>query len=181
MTIYTIGHGTLEADKFTSLLRGAGIETLVDVRSYPSSRHTPHFGREAMEQWLPDAGIAYWWLSCLGGRRKPSGMSRHMALRHESFRAYADHMETDGFVAGINELIEIADRPTAYMCCESVYWKCHRRMISDYLTMARGIEVLHIMHDGRLRPHVATDGVRAEGDGLVYDVGATPMLNLQPR
>jgi len=176
-TLHTVGHGTLTADAFTTIVDGAGLDRIVDVRSFPGSRRNPQFGREAMERWLPDAGIGYVWMVDLGGRRRPVADSKHVALRHDSFRAYADHMETDEFLAGVEDLLSlVGDEAAAVMCSESVWWRCHRRLLADHLALVRGVEVLHLMHDGRLTPHPATDGVRLAGGALVYDVGVTPRL-----
>lgn len=175
MTLYTFGHGTLEQDSFATLLLDAGLKELVDVRSYPGSRHNPQFGREVMEQWLPDAGVSYTWMRDLGGRRKPVPDSRHVALRHVSFRAYADYMDTPEFVDSIDRLLARGDAQTV-MCSESVWWRCHRRLVADYVTLVRDIPVVHLMHDGRLMEHKATDGVRRDGGGLTYDVGVTGAL-----
>src|SRR5687767_10965285 len=100
VVVSTVGHGTLPAETFSGLLAGAGLGRVVDVRSFPGSRHNPQYGREEMERWLPDAGIDYRWLRALGGRRRPVAASRHIALQHDAFRAYADHMETPEFLAG---------------------------------------------------------------------------------
>ena len=126
------------------------------------------------------AGLGYVWMRDLGGRRRPVKGSKHVALRHDAFRAYADYMETPAFLAGVDELLAIADsESTAVMCSESVWWRCHRRLLADHLVLVRGIDVDHLMHDGRLTPHVLTDGVRLADDGaLVYDVGATPPLSV---
>jgi uncharacterized protein (DUF488 family) len=171
-TVWTIGHGTLAAEALVALLRSVPIRRLVDVRSFPGSRHNPQFGREKMERWVPEAGIDYRWLRDLGGRRRPSPESRHVALRHEAFRAYADHMDTPAFAAGVDELLELAAaEPTAVMCSESVWWRCHQRLLADHLVLVRRVPVVHVMHDGRLVDHPPTDGVRLDGDGrLVYDV-----------
>jgi len=175
-TLHTIGHGTLSADAFASLLDGAGVGRVVDVRSFPGSRHNPQFGREEMELWVPTAGLGYVWMRDLGGRRRPVEGSKHVALRHDAFRAYADYMETPAFLAAVDELLAIADSESAaMMCSESVWWRCHRRLLADHLVLVRRITVVHLMHDGRLTAHVPTDGVRLADEGsLVYDVGATP-------
>jgi uncharacterized protein (DUF488 family) len=179
LAIHSVGHGTLPAEELTALLREAGIARVVDVRSFPGSRRNPQYGREAMERWLPTNGIAYGWLPSLGGRRRGVEGSRHVALRHPSFRAYADHMETAEFRSGVGELIRLAEHePTAAMCSESVWWRCHRRLIADHLVLLRGLEVTHLMHDGRLSPHRPTEGVRVDGGELVYDAGSTPPLPL---
>lgn len=181
-SILTVGHGTLAADALLELLQGAGVAHLVDVRSYPGSRRNPQFGREAMEAWVPAAGIEYSWRRELGGRRRPVAGSRHGALRVEAFRAYADHMETEGFRTGVDHLIaDAADTPSAVMCSESVWWRCHRRLLADHLTLVRGVDVRHLMHDGRAHPHRVTDGARLDGGDVVYDIDTTePLPGLGP-
>jgi uncharacterized protein (DUF488 family) len=176
-TVRTVGHGTLASEVFTSLLDGAHIECVADVRSFPGSRHNPQFGRQEMERWMPAASIGYVWMPNLGGRRRPAEGSKHVALRHISFRAYADYMETPDFLTGVEALVMLADeRSTAVMCSESVWWRCHRRLLADYLVLVRRVNVDHLMHDGRLTPHIITDGARLDGGVLIYDVEATPPL-----
>jgi uncharacterized protein (DUF488 family) len=168
--LYTVGHGTLPAEVFASLLDGAHLTCVADVRSFPGSRHNPHFGREEMERWVPEMGIGYVWIRALGGRRRSVGESKHVALRNDGFRAYADYMGTPEFLAGVEELLVLAaSDPTAVMCSESVWWRCHRRLLADYLVLVRGVNVVHVMHDGRLMPHALTAGVRLADDQLVYD------------
>jgi len=168
--VYTIGHGTLSADELVTLLSDQGVDRLVDIRSFPGSRHNPQFGREEMERWVPEAGIDYRWLRGLGGRRKPTDDSPHVALRHQAFRSYADYMETDDFAAALTELLALAaERPTAIMCSESVWWKCHRRLVSDHLVLVEGVPVRHIMHTGKLIDHPPLAEARIEGSELVYD------------
>ncbi len=175
--VRTVGHGTLSAEAFVSLLDGAGVARVVDVRSFPGSRHNPQFGREQMEQWVPDAGFGYVWIRELGGRRRPISGSKHMALRNGAFRGYADYMETDAFLAGVEDAVALAtSEPSVVMCSESLWWRCHRRLLADHLVLVRGLNVVHLMHDGRLAPHSLTAGVRLAGDALVYDVGCTPAL-----
>ena len=142
----------------------------MDVRAFPGSRRHPHFGREELEQNLPAAGIRYVWEGAsLGGRRKPRSDSLHVALRHPSFRAYADHMETDVFRRGIAELLRLATRSSvAIMCAERLPWQCHRYMISDYL-VAQGISVEHLMGEAAARRHAMRAEARVDGDRLVYD------------
>lgn len=179
MPIHIVGHGTLPAGDFAALLERAELEQVVDIRSYPGSRHNPQFAREAMERWLPEAGLGYGWIRELGGRRRPQPGSRHTALRNDAFRAYADHMETDAFRAGVDRLVGEYDvDETVVMCSESVWWRCHRRLLADHLVLVRGLDVVHLMHDGRLTPHVPTDGSRRDGDTVVYDVGTTASLDL---
>lgn len=181
-TLLTLGHGTLTAEALVELLRGSEVAHLVDVRSYPGSRHNPQFGREAIEAWLPEAGIAYSWQRDLGGRRRPVPGTKHRALRVAAFGAYADHMETAAFQTGVDRLLEIAaTHRTAVMCSESVWWRCHRRLLADHLALVRSVEVLHLMHDGRLQPHPVTDGARLADATVVYDVGTTtPLPGTEP-
>lgn len=176
-TLKTVGHGTLPGQAFASLLHGAHVGRVVDIRSFPGSRHNPQFGRAEMERWLPMEGLDYVWIRDLGGRRRPVGGSKHVALRHDAFRAYADYMETPAFLAGVGELLAVAEsEATSVMCSESVWWRCHRRLLADHLVLVRGIDVVHVMHDGRLTRHAPTDGVRLADGALVYDVGTAPPL-----
>ncbi len=132
-----------------------------------------------MEQWLPAAGIGYTWIRELGGRRRSASSSRHVALRHNSFRGYADHMETTTFLTGVEELLSLAeDSSTAVMCSESVWWRCHRRLLADHLALVRKVEVVHLLHDGRVAPHAVTSGARLVDRTVVYDVGVTTPLAL---
>ncbi|MGH2685078.1 MAG: DUF488 family protein [Actinomycetota bacterium] len=172
----TVGHGTLAQDAFVALLQEAGVEVLVDVRSYPGSRRNPQYGREAMERWVADGGIEYRWEKAVGGRRKSVPDSRHHALRHDAFRAYADHMETAEFKAGLDRVLDASvERRTAVMCSESVWWRCHRRLLADAAVLLRDAEVVHLFHDGRLQPHPVTPEARREGDDVVYDGGASSL------
>lgn len=175
--LLTLGHGTATAEVLTALLEGAGVERLVDVRTYPASRRHPHVGREAMAGWLAGAGVAYRWEPELGGRRQPIPGSVNHALRHPGFRGYADHMRTREFWSALDRLLaEAAATPTVALCSESLWWRCHRRLLADAAVLVRGTEVLHLDHRGRLEPHRPTEGVRRDGDLLVYDVGSTPPL-----
>lgn len=179
--IRTFGHGTASADEIVALLRGAGIGTVVDVRRYPGSRRHPHVSREAIEGWLPEAGIGYRWLEALGGRRRPTPGSPNIGLRNEQFRAYADHMASPEFATGIDELLDLAtggEGDTVVMCSESVWWRCHRRLLADHLVLVEEVLVAHLFHDGRLTPHAPTPEARLDGDKVVYDVGI--QLALEP-
>jgi uncharacterized protein (DUF488 family) len=176
--IVTVGHGTLPADEFTALLHGAGVAHLVDVRSYPGSRHNPQHSREQLERSLPATGIAYSWECRLGGRRRPQPESPNLALRNEAFRAYADHMATSEFAEALNALVAIATTTeTALMCAESVWWRCHRRLLADALVLLRCVPVNHLFHDGRLAPHEPSPEARVVKGTLRYDAGTTvPLL-----
>jgi uncharacterized protein (DUF488 family) len=170
--IATVGHGTATAEAFVDLLRSGGIATVVDVRRFPGSRRHPHFAREAMEDWLASDGVSYTWLPALGGRRRSVDESPNHALRNPQFRAYADHMATAEFAAGVREVLEIAaSSASAVMCSESVWWRCHRRLLADHLVLVDGVAVEHLMHDGRRTVHPPTPGVRPAGPHVVYDGG----------
>jgi uncharacterized protein (DUF488 family) len=175
MRLLTVGHGTLSAEEFIGLLHGARATRLIDIRSVPNSRHNPQFGRAEMEGWLETAGVDYLWERALGGFRAPPRESPNTALRHPAFRGYADHMLTREFVAAADELLESAGTAlSTVMCSETVWWRCHRRLLSDYLTLVRGVEIQHLMHDASLRQHRTTEGVRVVADHVVYD-----QVNLQ--
>lgn len=159
-TIWTIGHSTHSIEELVSMLHSFNIDIVVDVRSYPGSRKFPQFNKEALEISLPENKIQYFHLKKLGGRRKVKPESKNTSWRHIAFRGYADYMETDVFLEGIKELIDIAQKGrTAYMCSEAVWWRCHRSMISDYLK-ANGWDVQHIMQIGKSNEHPYTQPVR---------------------
>lgn len=142
---------------------------MADIRRFPGSRKYPHFNRDCLASELPRAGVEYHWFEALGGRRKPpGGLSRNLGLRNESFRSYADYMTTEEFHEAVGRLLELARRKrTAYMCSEGLFWRCHRRLVSDHL-LAHGVTVQHVMPDGALRPHTLTTGARIDGDGVSY-------------
>lgn len=168
-TLYTIGHSTRTFEEFLSALRAHSIGTLGDIRSLPVSRRLPHFNRESLEHSLPGAGIQYVWLKELGGRRrKIRDDSPNIALRNDSFRNYADYMLTAEFERGISELLSLGRRsPTAYMCAERVYFRCHRMLVSDWL-VAHGHEVLHIDAEGPARPHKLMSEARLVDGQVIY-------------
>ena len=168
-TFYTIGHSTRTLEEFVAVLQAHSIQTLADIRSFPMSRRLPHFNRESLEQTLPKAGIRYVWIKELGGRRrKIREDSPNIALRSPSFRNYADYMLTAEFEHGIAELIALAEHSrTAYMCAERVYFRCHRMLVSDWLT-ARGHEVFHIDAAGPVKTHTLMDEARLANGQLIY-------------
>jgi uncharacterized protein (DUF488 family) len=175
VTVYTLGHSTRSAAEFMTLLREHGIAGISDVRRFPASRRHPHFGREALAEMLAAAGLHYDWLPALGGRRAPRPDSPHTAWREPAFRAYADHMETEEFRAGLEQLIRLVEaRPTAVMCAEAVPWRCHRQLVADAL-VARGLQVMHVLGPGAPKPHALNRHARLDGDRIVYDVGALPL------
>ena len=144
MTIWTFGHSTRSIDGLISILQAHEIETVVDVRRFPGSRRLPQFGSSELASSLATSGIAYRWIEELGGRRRPNPDSPNDAWDHPAFRAYADHLASDEFAAGLFELAMIAGGSrTTVMCAELLWWRCHRRLIADALT-ALGYEVRHI-------------------------------------
>jgi uncharacterized protein (DUF488 family) len=167
--LYTVGHSTRTRDELIEALRAHSIQALADIRSFPMSRRLPHFNRESLEQTLPRAGIRYLWMKELGGRRKKiRDDSPHVALRSPSFRNYADYMLTEEFQRGIAELITLAEEArTAYMCAERLYFRCHRMLLSDWLT-AHGHEIFHMDGTGPGQRHRVTPEARAMDRQLIY-------------
>jgi uncharacterized protein (DUF488 family) len=191
--IWTIGHSTRKLHVFVSLLEENGIKLVADVRMFPGSKRYPQFGGEALAKSLGEAGIRYEHFPELGGRRKAKPDSKNTAWRNESFRGYADYMETENFRNGIAQLIDLATgrvRPNgglaeksgptaqpasstrsvagaAIMCAEAVWWRCHRSLISDYLK-ARGVKVLHILDHNKVEPHPFTSAARIVNGELSY-------------
>jgi uncharacterized protein (DUF488 family) len=158
-------------EELVSELRAAGVRRLVDVRTAPGSRRNPQYAREALEATIHGAGLGYEWRKDLGGFRRPRPDSPHRAIRNESFRGYADYMDTPEFRAALEWLESTAaETPTAVMCAESVWWRCHRRMISDVL-LIDGWEVVHLLPNGRSQPHVLHPDARVEGRHAIYDAG----------
>ncbi len=170
--IYTFGHGTAGEVELAALIRAAGVKAVIDVRSVPKSRAHPHVWAERMAQWMPDlSGATYEWRPALGGFRKARADSPNVGLHHPSFRGYADYMQTPEFAAALAQLVEDARRGcTAIMCSETLWWRCHRRLIADALVLARCVEAQHLMHSGAPQPHRVTPGARLlEAGYLQYD------------
>jgi uncharacterized protein (DUF488 family) len=167
--IWTIGHSTRKIDIFLSLLEENGIKAVADVRMFPGSKRYPQFGREALAKSLGAAEIRYQHFPELGGRRKAKPDSKNTAWRNESFRGYADYMETENFRKGITRLVDLAGEsgPTAIMCAEALWWRCHRSLISDYLK-ARGVEVIHILDEKKTEPHPFTSAATIVNGELSY-------------
>lgn len=153
---------------FIAMLQSFAIKGLADIRRLPGSRKFPQFDQENLEIVLAENGIHYQYISALGGRRKVQKESKNGRWRNESFRGYADYMETNEFKEAIIQLETLALRqPTAYMCAEAVWWRCHRSMVSDYLK-AKGWKVLHIMSAGKAQEHPYTSAARIVGSRVVY-------------
>ncbi len=171
LRIWTIGHSTRELGVFISLLKQNAIKLIADVRMFPGSRRYPQFGKEALAESLGEVGIRYQHFSELGGRRKAKPDSKNTAWRNESFRGYADYMETEEFRKGIERLVRLAENigATTIMCAEAVWWRCHRALISDYLK-ARGTEVLHILDEDKLELHPFTSVANIVNGELRYEL-----------
>lgn len=168
MQIWTIGHSTRSLEDLVKLLQVHSIKTIVDVRSFPGSRRYPHFNKETFSGSLLALQIDYFHFPLLGGRRRPKADSLNTALQNPSFRAYADYMESDSFKKGIKELLELAAvTRTAVMCAESVWWRCHRSLIADYLK-AHEVNVEHILTEKKAEPHRYTAAANIVNGELSY-------------
>ena len=169
MRIWTFGHSTRGIDEFISLLDENQIKLLVDVRAFPGSKRYPQFNKETLARSLTTHGIRYEHFPELGGKRKSRPDSHNTAWRNASFRGYADYMESKEFQTGIERLLDIATEagPTAIMCAEAVWWRCHRSLIADY-HKARGVEVLHILGANKVEPHPYTPAARIVNGELSY-------------
>lgn len=169
--LLTIGHGRGGRSELADRL--GGVDLLVDVRRFPGSRNNPDVGRDALAAWLPEEGIAYRWEERLGGRRRlPHDVaSPDSWWRVEAFRAYAAHTRTPEFIDGLHELLAEANQcQTVIMCSESVWWRCHRRLISDVAVLGHVLPVSHLMPGGRASEHRPAAGARVGADGmLVWD------------
>lgn len=170
--LLTFGHGRLRAEELRQLVAGAGIERVVDVRRFPGSRANDAAARGAVPAILEDVGVDYRWDERLGGRRhlRKDEPSPDTWWQVAAFRAYAAWTRTPDFAAGLADLLaDVTRQRTAVMCSESVWWRCHRRIISDVLELAHDIPVEHLMHTGALVPHRPSEGARLVGDELVWD------------
>jgi uncharacterized protein (DUF488 family) len=166
--IFTVGHSTRSIEDFVRLLRAHRVELLIDIRAVPRSRTNPQFNRDGLPESLKAAAIEYLHMHELGGLRHPRADSPNSAWRNDSFRGYADYMQTPEFAAAIDRLIELGGRKqTAIMCAEAVPWRCHRSLVADALT-ARGIAVEDIMSAERRQAHKVTPFARVEGSRVWY-------------
>lgn len=169
--IWTIGHSNQSIEAFIGLLTSHHISALADVRLLPGSRKHPQFNAEALEQSLADVGISYHPFPELGGRRRPRPDSPNTAWRNASFRGYADYMDSPEWRGGLERLERLAcERKTAVMCAETLWWKCHRALISDF-EKARGVEVLHILSDNKVEEHPYTSAAQLIDGRLSYAGG----------
>ena len=169
-TIWTIGHSTRSIEQFIGVLEAFDIELVVDVRRFPGSRRLPHFSAESLEKSLAGAGVFYRWIPELGGRRRPDSTAGASAWRNAAFAAYADHTATEEFSDGLNELLMLSEGlKTAVMCAEILWWRCHRRIISDVL-VSLGEFVIHIRDESHFDVHQLAGPARIVDGTLVYTI-----------
>jgi len=167
-TVWTLGHSTRSLDDFFQILRSYDLEAIADVRSFPGSRKYPHFGQEALATALRENGFKYEWFQALGGRRRPRADSPNTAWRNESFRGYADYMQTPAFQEAAQALLALTKQSrTALMCAEAVWWRCHRSMIADTLCV-QGVQVVHIFDEQHHKVHPMTGPARVVDGRLTY-------------
>jgi uncharacterized protein (DUF488 family) len=176
--LFTIGHSTRSLDELVRMCEAHGVRAVADVRRFPGSRRSPHFARQALQETLPGRGIDYLWLPALGGRRRRTAGAPASPWQVEAFAAYAEHMRSPEFRAGLAELIAAATaRPTAIMCAEASPYRCHRRLISDWAAL-HGIEVVHLIDEQRSEAHHLTAFARRAGEDVAYDAGQQLALPL---
>ena len=166
--IYTLGHSTRPEEEFLTILAAFGIELVVDIRTVPRSRKNPQYDQASFERWLGAAGVKYQHLRDLGGLRRPSKDSVNTGWRNESFRGYADYMETAQFRNALEQLIAEASRwCVVIVCAEAVPWRCHRSLVGDAL-LVRGIDVRDIMTASNSKAHQLTPWARVDGTRITY-------------
>lgn len=167
-SIYTIGHSTHSLEDFIDLLKAFSIETVIDIRTIPRSRHCPQFNKEELKHSLKNSKIGYRHLKELGGLRHALKNSQNTGWRNASFRGYADYMQTPGFKKGLEKLKKIARRNRcALMCAEAVYWRCHRSLVADAMILKRW-KVFHILNKKTAKPHRRTSFLRIRKGMTVY-------------
>lgn len=168
VTLFTIGHSTRSIDEFIEVLNAHGVKRLIDVRTIPRSRKNPQFGKESLARSVRSAGMTYRHVKALGGLRRTGRDSPNKGWRNESFRGYADYMQTPEFQAAIEDLVQRAKHSdAAVMCAEAVPWRCHRSLIGDAMTV-RGIRVLDIMSRTSAKLHTLTSFAKVDGLQITY-------------
>jgi uncharacterized protein (DUF488 family) len=167
-SIYTIGHSTRSIEDFIDLLKSFDVETVIDIRTIPRSRHCPQFNKEELKCALKNAKIGYRHIKELGGLRHALKNSMNTGWVNASFRGFADYMQTPGFNKGLEKLEKISqNKRCAIMCAEAVYWRCHRRLIADALILKKW-KVLHILNEKTAKPHKRTRFLRVKKGVLTY-------------
>lgn len=167
-TVWTIGHSTRSFEELIAVLKAYDIDVLVDVRTVPRSRTNPQFNKDELERRLPEVGLQYIHDKSLGGLRKARPDSPNAGWHNESFRGYADYMQTPEFAEALSGLISLArEKRAAVMCAELLPWRCHRSLIADALTV-RGFDVVEILDDEKSQPHRLTKFAVVEGLKITY-------------
>ena len=171
LPFFTVGHSTRSIEAFVELLRAGEVTTVVDIRTVPRSRTNPQYNLDSLPDALADYQIGHTRIEALGGLR---GKSREVSpevngwWENQSFHNYADYALSDDFRHGLEELIALGrERRVAMMCSEAVWWRCHRRIVADYLLVG-GETVFHLMGDDRVTPAKMTPAARERGDGVTY-------------
>lgn len=168
MLIYTIGHSTRPIEEFIDLLNSQSVKQLIDIRTVPRSRHNPQFEQTELQASLRQAGIDYVYISDLGGLRPKSKQSINLGWHNQSFRNYADYMQTDQFAAGLGQLIDLSrQQQSAIMCAEAVPWRCHRSLVADALLL-RDITVKEIISKAEPKDHKLTAFAKVDGQRITY-------------
>jgi len=165
---YTMGFSTRTWDETLQILGAHSIQRVIDIRTLPGSKRTPQFNLEHLRTELPRAGIEYIHLKSLGGLRKPKPVTVNSAWRNDSFRGYADYMQTSEFIEALNALQQlVAEKTSVYCCTEAVFWRCHRQLVSDAL-LIRGLKIGHIFSATKVEPHKLTDFAKVDGVKITY-------------
>ncbi len=168
--VWTVGHSTRSMEELVQILRAFDVEGIADVRRFPGSRRLPQYTHPALEDALARRGIGYQWFPGLGGRRRPLPDTKNTAWRNVSFRGYADHLATEEFAESLMTLVNMAcGLHTAMMCSESLWWRCHRSLIADALTVL-GVPVVHILGPGKSVTHPMTSPARIVNGQLTYEL-----------
>ncbi len=179
--VLTVGHSTWRIEEFIRLLRAHEVSRVLDVRTIPRSRHNPQFNADSLPGVLMVVRIGYTHLAELGGLRHPARDSPNTGWENESFRGFADYMQTPEFAKAIEELIRLAKHErVALMCAEAVPWRCHRSLIADAL-LVRGLRPEHIMTPTHRQAHTLTPFARVRGLQITYPADGSPTKPSSPK
>ncbi|WKV85855.1 DUF488 domain-containing protein [Pseudomonas sp. B24_DOA] len=169
--IFTIGHSTRPIDVFIQMLKSFDVNAVVDIRTVPRSRTNPQYNLDVLPDLLAESDIQHYQIASLGGLRKKSKTvpdEVNAFWDNRSFHNYADYAFSEEFEEGLNQLLQLSDsRRCAIMCSEAVWWRCHRRIVADYL-LSRGVEVLHIMDIGKSTEAILNPSAERTGIKLCY-------------
>jgi uncharacterized protein (DUF488 family) len=174
--IFTLGHSTLPIERFVAVLQTYGIERLADIRTIPRSRHNPQFNDAALASSVTAQHVEYVHIKALGGLRRACKDSPNTGWRNESFRGFADYMQTAEFQHALEALMRMSrQKPVAIMCAEAVPWRCHRSLVADALSV-RGVPVVEILSENSYRMHTLTPFARVEGVRITYPPDQATLL-----